>query len=608
MYLVGSSIAENRPNIPGFERKLDCTKWTTTIIRSLTLVAFSVLLLISPSLSHAQSEVALYNFPGTIADGFGPESNLTSYNGNFYGTTIYGGTYDAGTVFELSPSSTGGWNETVLYSFTGGGDGGYPTYSNVVFDSVGNLYGTAYQGGHNDYGVVFELSPVGDSWSETVIYNFLNGSDAAYPINGLIMDSAGNLYGSSYLGGGGNGAVFEVSPSSSGWTEQVIYELSTSYAGLTMDTSGNIYGVTYQSQVFELSPNGDGGWTPTIIHTFTGAPTDGNVPQGTPVFHAGNLYGTTTTGGTKNFGTVYELIPGKKGVWTEKLLHSFAGATKDGNEPWAGVTFDSAGNIYGTTLTGGKSGLGTVYELVAPASGSTYTEKVLWSFTGVDGNGPYSSPLVENALVYGTTFTGGSEGDGVFFEVDPAATATKTTLSSSPKTAPYGATVTFTAVVSPAPPDGETVSFMVGTSVLGTGTLSGGSASFETFSLPVGTTKLTATYSGDLKFDPSTSTALSEVVTKASTSTTLSSSANPSTSGELVTFTAMVVSSTGTPSGTVTFKAGSTTLGTETLSDGTASFSTAGLAVGTNSITAVYAGNTDYATSKSPVLNQKVSQ
>src|SRR5208337_452888 len=170
-----------------------------------------------------------------------------------------------GTVFELSPNGYGGWNETVLYSFSGGVDGANPI-GPVIFDSVGNLYGTTEFGGpyHNKYGVVFELNPVGASWTETVLHSFAAGGDGATPETGLIMDPAGNLYGITEDG------VFELSPSGGGWTYQVIYIFAAGgRAGLTMDTYGNIFGVTaYLPQAFELSPNGNGGWNPFKIYRF----------------------------------------------------------------------------------------------------------------------------------------------------------------------------------------------------------------------------------------------------------------------------------------------------------------------------------------------------
>jgi uncharacterized repeat protein (TIGR03803 family) len=383
--------------------------------------------------AQAQTETVLYSFCSALscADGIYPKSSLTSYGGNYYGTTYTGGVNGEGTVFELSPNGSGGWNETVLYNFSEGTDGANPLAS-VIFDSVGNLYGTMPHGGAYGYGVVFELSPVGASWTETVLYNFCSQADCAdgeYPVNTLIMDPAGNLYGVTNQGGStGAGTVFELSPAGGNWTEQVLYSpgSTTGYginAGLTMDAAGNIFGATW-STVFELSPNGKGAWNPTVIHIFDGGAKDGMGAAGTPVLDKdGNLYGTTIYGATKNLGTVYKLSPvtkgKKKGTWTVKILHSFKGGLKDGYYPVAGIVFDAAGDIYGTTEYGGKYSDGAVFELVANGKGS-YKEKVLWSFNGTDGGYPYDSPILDSSgNLYGTTYDGGSHGAGVVYEVTP---------------------------------------------------------------------------------------------------------------------------------------------------------------------------------------------
>ncbi len=506
---------------------------------ALTLAVLSALLLIAARPAQAQ-ETVLYNFcsEAGCADGSRVVNlgGLTSYGGNLYGMTEYGGAFGAGTVFELAPNGSGGWNESVLYSFAGGADGSYG-YSSVIFDSEGNLYGTTYNGGTNGAGVVFELSPVGDNWTETVLYNFCSQAgcaDGENPVTNLIMDTAGNLYGDTLLGGpAGYGTVFELSPSDSGWTEQVLYSpgSTSSYgmgAGLYMDAAGNLYGATFTT-VLELSPNGNDVWTPTVLHTFTGAPKDGYYASSTPVFDkAGNLYGVTGWGGAHTScqdglgcGTVYKLTPvtkgKKKGTWTEKILYSFKGGTKDGYEP-LGVVLDGAGNIYGGTYSGGKSGDGIVYELVAPVGKGSYKEKVLWSFDGTDGAVAYGNLILDSAgNLYGATGNGGSSNEGVVFEVNPSAAVTTITLSSSPNPSTYGEAVTFTAAVTSsagAPPDGETVSFMKGTTVLGTGALSGGSASFMTSALKMGTTSVTAVYGGDLNFGGSKSNVVKQVVEK----------------------------------------------------------------------------------------------
>jgi hypothetical protein len=274
------------------------------------LAALSVLLLVAARPAQAQTENVVHNFTG-YGDGGYPNSRLTADGkGNFYGTTAEGGfganpgpTPGAGTVFELSPDGNGGWNENVLYSFcepysqnNNCPDGNSPA-GPVVLDGAGNLYGTTCAGGAYGfplgpgYGVVFELSPVGTGWMETVLYNFATGQESC-PANNLIMDAAGNLYGSN------NSGVFELSPSGTGWTEQLIYAYG-GHAGLTMDGSGNIFGNGTFS-VFELSPNGQGGWKSTFIHTFTNA-----VEVGTLVLdQAGNIYGARRFGGAKNYGAV----------------------------------------------------------------------------------------------------------------------------------------------------------------------------------------------------------------------------------------------------------------------------------------------------------------
>jgi uncharacterized repeat protein (TIGR03803 family) len=386
---------------------------------ALILAVLCALVLIAARPAQAQTETVLYNFTGS-PDGAWPESRLTSDGAdNLYGTTVVGGLWGGGTVFELSPNGDGGWNENVLYSFTGGADGSNPTYSYVIFDSAGNLYGTAANGGANGYGVVFELSPAGAGWKETALYSFANDGDGANPANGLIMDPAGNLYGTTQAGGVGNyGTVFELSPSGGGWTEQVIDTYAEGYAGLSMDAAGNLFGVTYCC-VFELSPNGNGGWNKTFIHTFAGPPKDGSGPESAPVpDQAGNLYGTTWDGGHKNRGTVYRLSnPKKRKKWSYKILWSFRGGA-DGGFPWAGIVLDTAGNLYGTTTYFGKAGSGTVFELVGG-----YTEKTLSDLDGID---PFGSLILDNAGdLYGTTYYGGLKGGcggpgcGDVFEVIP---------------------------------------------------------------------------------------------------------------------------------------------------------------------------------------------
>ncbi len=521
-------------NISDAWPRFSSTSLASIIIRAaLAFAVLSALLLIAALPAQAQTETVLYNFNygpdngGPLGDG--PGSRLTfDRAGNLYGTTAGGG-LGYGTVFELSPNG-GSWNETVLYSFTGGADGAYPMNSYVIFDSAGNLYGTTEWGGANtclpDYvangcGVVFELSPVGTSWTETVLYNFT--SDVTFhPENGLIMDQAGNLYGvteANWIYKGGDywqdASAYELSPSGGGWTLREISPYG-SHGALTMDAAGNIFFLAWDVLVEELSPtSGTGYWNSTDIYAYSGFGSMG----GTLVLdQAGDIYGTTRYTSAKNlYGAVYKLSPGTNGKWTKTIPHAFRGVPADGYYPYGAIVFDKAGDIYGTTLDGGTYGDGTVFELIPNDKGS-YTEKIIWNFNGTDGSGPNGNLILDSAgNLYGTA-GGGSYGGGVVFEVTPPAVKTKTTLTSSPNPSTYGQAVTFTATVTSrvgAPPDGETVSFEHNKTVLGTGALSGGSASFTTSTLKVGTTGVIAVYGGDSKFAVSKSNTVKQVVAAA---------------------------------------------------------------------------------------------
>jgi uncharacterized repeat protein (TIGR03803 family) len=385
------------------------------------LALLSVLVLIPARHAHAQTETLLHSFTAG-SDGSGPMCCLTpDSKGNFYGTTAYGARSGAGTVFELSPNRSGGWNEAVIYSFKALKSGVFPM-SPVIFDRSGNLYGTTDQGGAHGYGVVFELSLEGTSWTETVLHSFAGGADGADPNGVLIMDSAGNLYGTTDQGGTGNhGTVFELSPAGGSWTEQVIYNTPNGVVtGVMMDAAGNLFGVGNSpvlgnSAVFELSSDGQGGWSPAVIYTFAGHPE----PAGVLVSDAsGNLYGVTDAA-ANGCGKVYKLTL-QSGTWTAKTLYNFVKGGTDACVPYSGIVFDDAGNIYGTTFDGGASGKGAVYELVAPVGEGSYRERVLWSFDGADGASPWASLILDSSgNLYGTTYAGGSKGDGVVFEVTP---------------------------------------------------------------------------------------------------------------------------------------------------------------------------------------------
>jgi uncharacterized repeat protein (TIGR03803 family) len=380
----------------------------------LLLLILGMSAIITARPAHAQKETILHKFRGG-SDGETPFGLTPDGKGNFFGLTGLGGVDGYyGTVFELSPSGKG-WKETVIYRFTGGADGAFPLNATVTFDSWGNFYGTTFEGGANNLGTVFEFSPTGSGWTETVLYRFTGGADGRYPQYNLIMDLSGNLYGSS-------GHIFELTPSGNGWKLQVIYS-GGSY-GLTMDAVQNIYGVN-QSTAFELSPDGNGGWTPTVLHKF-GSYVQGYFPMGGPILDkAGNLYGTASEGGAFGYGTVYKLTPRKKtGPWTLTVLYSFTGG-KDGGVPLWPLVFDAAGNIFGVTDDNGELGIGTVFELVAPVGKGRYQEKTLWDFNGTDGGAPGGGVVLDSAgNLYGATDNGGLQcpddfACGVAFEITP---------------------------------------------------------------------------------------------------------------------------------------------------------------------------------------------
>jgi uncharacterized repeat protein (TIGR03803 family) len=409
------------------------------------LAIFTAILFVT-SIWAAAEEKVLHNFNNDGTDGYYPEVGLiVDAAGNLYGTTTAGGAYNSGTVFELTPAAGGGWTETVLHNFGNGTDGATP-YAGLIFDAAGNLYGTTQYGGTYGVGTVFELTPAGGgSWTEKVLYSFnLNGTDGAVPEAGLIVDAAGNLYGTTYFGGTYlYGTVFELTPAGGGgWTEQVLHSFNNNgadgslpAAGLIFDAAGNLYGTTVNGgtgsncvlgcgTVFELTPAAGGGWTEQVLHSFNNNGADGSTPFAGLIFDAaGNLYGTTFAGGTYGYGTVFELTPAAGGGWTETVLHNFGNGT-DGTAPYAGLIFDAAGNLYGTTSYGGTYNYGTVFELT-PAAGGGWTETVLHNFgNGTDGITPYAGLIFDAAgNLYGTTFVGGTYGYGTVFEVTPVSVA-----------------------------------------------------------------------------------------------------------------------------------------------------------------------------------------
>jgi uncharacterized repeat protein (TIGR03803 family) len=411
------------------------------------------------SFAAAGTETVLHQFVGLSRGGF-PGTVLTAdAQGNFYGTTSGGGDYGFGTVFKLAQNSSGKWNQTVIYSFTGLADGNNTIPyqgGGLVFDKHGNLYGTASEGGSSSCycGVVYELSPGSNgSWKQTVLYSFTGGTtDGANPTGTLALDAEGNLFGTTQYGGltypagacpaSSCGTAFQLIHSSSGWSKNIIHfftgknEGTNPTTGMIFDSLGNLYGTTSSdplaSTVFELTRSS--GWKLTTLHTFIAAG-DASNPNGLVFDASGNLFGAAYQGGTNGFGAVFELSPGSGG-WTESILYSFVGGT-DGVSPAGNVIFDGSGNLLGTTYNGGNgSGDGVVYKLT-PTGGGTWTESVAYSFNGkADGANPKAAlTLAASGHLFGTTYQGSAANVGAIFELVPSSGAyTENQIFSFPTT------------------------------------------------------------------------------------------------------------------------------------------------------------------------------
>lgn len=485
-----------------------------------------IFVLFSISSALAGTQKVLYTFTGG-ADGGQPGAGVIfDPTGNLYGVTSSGGLYNQGVVFELTPSPSGNWTETVLYTFTGGADGGGP-WGGLAIDASGNLYGTAANGGNNQTqcGTVFELSPAAGIWTFTVLHTFGSFSgDGCTPLANVSVPNGTYLKGTTANGGKSNqGTVFQVSI-----VGQPSYQIGPLTGTIGNEPFGNVndwgYGTTSFGGRFgrgTIYENWGVRYFATT-HVFN-VGKEGYDPYGnllTQIIDGVYIMdGTTSYGGVGGRGTVYRLTQEPSGRWALSVLHSFSGP--DGDGPGAGVIADSAGNLYGTTMWGGTNpGYdGTVFELT-PNPNNTWTETVVYSFSGgTDGGNVTGGVVLDSAgNLYGTTAEGGAYNQGVVYEVTPSPTTT-TTLTSSPNPSTQGQAVTFTAVVASkagAPPNGETVSFMKGKTVLGTGSLSGGTATFTTAKLPVGTSSITAVYGGDPNFDASASNVVAQVIEKVS--------------------------------------------------------------------------------------------
>jgi len=385
-------------------------------------------------------ESVLYDFRGETGNMGSPVSALLlDSKGNFYGTALVGGVNDVGAVFELSKGVDGVWTGKILHNFSPDTSDGFEPNSALIFDSKGNLYGTTADGGRHGGGTVFELIPqASGTWTEKTLYSFgVNPSDGFEPVGGVVSDANGNLFG---VTAGEKGTVFELMPGSGGtWTKKELFVFADEaadgaipLASLVFDKNGNLYGTTSMGgaqelgTVFELSPQPGGTWKETVLHNFGESIDDGTTPVAGVVFdHAGNLYGTTCGGGNicgigdhLDFGTVFELSPANGGAWEETILHKFSLSNRDGIAPQSGVVLDAKGNLYGVTGSGGVEGYGLAYELVKPTTGS-WTEEYLYSFFFLyqEGYDPTGGLIFDSSGNLYGTTSKGGNGGGTFFEI-----------------------------------------------------------------------------------------------------------------------------------------------------------------------------------------------
>ncbi len=422
-----SSISRNSPREAG---------------KTVALLILLALTLVATRATQAQTFSVIHAFSGG-PDGANPFAGVTIDGaGNLYGTAAAGGA-GYGTVFRLSRLGPS-WILTPLYQFASANDGAAP-WAGVTIGPNGNLYGTTAAGGNQSCqqsgfagcGTVFKLSPparacrsVICSWTETK-YAF-NGSNGANPFARVVFDHAGNLYGTTFDGGNGSGLVYELTPSGGSWTENILDNFTgcsgcgpapaNPFAEVVFDQSGNLYGTTWDGgvsgvgTVFQLAPSASG-WTEKPLYTFQGG-SDGAEPAAGLIFdNLGNLYGATLSGGPggRLGGNVFELTPAGDG-YAFKVLYGLSG----NGGPYASLTMDAEGNLYGTTVADGAYLAGSVFKLT-PMGGGAWRYTSLHDFTGgSDGSTPQSTLVFDSSgNLYGTAAYGGAHGNGVVFEITP---------------------------------------------------------------------------------------------------------------------------------------------------------------------------------------------
>jgi len=401
-----------------------------------TLTVSLVLLSNAP----AQTLKVLHNFDVAAGDGNIPYSGLVEdAAGNLYGTTLEGGAHGFGTVYRLSRTSNGDFEETILYSFKGGTADGANPHAPLFRDSAGKLYSTTVAGGFSSTvcnvgvpsagcGVVFKLTPTTTGeWTETVLHRF-TGADGGNSFTGLVRDGAGNFYGATLLGGSqGLGTVYKLSPTSTGWKETVLHSFTGNQDGaepfidcatLALDGLGNVYGSTYLGGpanagiVFRLTPQTSGVWTEKILYSFKGGADGEKAFSGVILDKSGNVYGSTSQGGSGRYGTVFKLTAANG--YAKTILHDFSLSDPALAYPNA-LIFDGKGDLIGTTEY-------AAFKLTPGAAG--WNETVIWRWdNALDGLSIFAPVIMDaHGNLWGTTTWGGTAGDttgGVAFEIIP---------------------------------------------------------------------------------------------------------------------------------------------------------------------------------------------
>jgi len=396
------------------------------------LISVAATLLVTAAWAASTTKL-IYSFGGGTDGEYLDTELVVDGAGNIYGTSVQGGKFGGGTVFQVTPAGV----HTVLYDFTGGADGGEP-YKGVTLDAQGNLYGTAVTGGggscEGGCGVVFMLTKSGGTWTQSVIHTFTGGADGSGPGSPVAFDKYGNLYGTTPTGGtSGMGVLYQLKPDGTGaWQLRVIHTFTGGSDGgggsagrLLIDGAGNIFGVCTvggangSGTVFEVLPN-HGNWQFTTLYAFKDQP-DGALPYGGLVSdRLGNLYGTTYYAGASDVGTVYKLTRGS-GSWTESVLYSFKGGS-DGASPISTLVSDSSGNFYGTTSDGGAASCscGVIFKMTRAANGQ-WVESVAYRFPGMPSPGFAYNGMVRDTAgnLYGATVHGGGNNDGAIYQLVP---------------------------------------------------------------------------------------------------------------------------------------------------------------------------------------------